>query len=68
MPRNSRERNEGKMIKNLLQNTTQLAQAIWAHYLSPQLASGAYAGCRCDLAARKRYGMAGGALRARLCF
>ena len=31
------------MIKNLLQNTTQLAQAIWAHYLSPQLASGAYA-------------------------
>ena len=29
--------------KNLLQNTTQLAQAIWAHYLSPQLASGAYA-------------------------
>ena len=31
------------MIKNLLQNTTQLAQAIWTHYLSPQLASGAYA-------------------------
>ena len=31
------------MIKNLLQNTTRLAQAIWAHYLSPQLASGAYA-------------------------
>lgn len=30
-------------MKNLLQNTTQLAQAIWAHYLSPQLASGAYA-------------------------
>ena len=52
------------MIKNLLQNTTQLAQAIWAHYLSPQLASG----CRRDLRQRKRYGMAGGALRARLCF
>lgn len=31
------------MMKNLLQNTTQLAQAIWAHYLSPQLASGEYA-------------------------
>ena len=30
-------------MKNLLQNTTQLAQAIWTHYLSPQLASGAYA-------------------------
>lgn len=30
-------------MKNLLQNTTQLAQAIWAHYLSPQLSSGAYA-------------------------
>ena len=30
-------------MENLLQNTTQLAQAIWTHYLSPQLASGAYA-------------------------
>ena len=30
-------------MNHLLQNTTQLAQAIWAHYLSPQLASGAYA-------------------------
>ena len=30
-------------MENLLQNTTQLAQAIWAHYLSPQLSSGAYA-------------------------
>lgn len=30
-------------MKNLLQSTTQLAQAIWEHYLSPQLASGAYA-------------------------
>lgn len=31
------------MMKNLLQHTTQLAQAIWEHYLSPQLASGEYA-------------------------
>ena len=30
-------------MNHLLQNTTQLAQAIWTHYLSPQLASGAYA-------------------------
>ena len=30
-------------MKNLLQSTTQLAQAIWEHYLSPQLASGEYA-------------------------
>ncbi len=31
------------MMKNLLQHTNQLAQAIWEHYLSPQLASGEYA-------------------------
>lgn len=30
-------------MKNLLQSTTKLAQAIWEHYLSPQLASGEYA-------------------------
>ena len=30
-------------MKNLLQSTTQLAQTIWGHYLSPQLASGEYA-------------------------
>ncbi len=29
-------------MKNLLQSTTQLAQAIWEHYVTPQLASGAY--------------------------
>lgn len=43
MTSSKQEGNQEKFMNHLLQNTTQLAQAIWAHYLSPQLASGAYA-------------------------
>ena len=43
MTSSKQERNQEEFMNHLLQNTTQLAQAIWAHYLSPQLASGAYA-------------------------